>query len=53
MVAKHYIRKLVHQHNPDLYLHYAGRKRSAAAAVGYAALHSEQQKELVIDALTK
>jgi 2-oxoglutarate dehydrogenase E1 component len=36
-----------------LYLHYAGRKRSAAAAVGHAALHNEQQKELVIDALTK
>jgi 2-oxoglutarate dehydrogenase E1 component len=51
--SQHYIRKLAHQHNPDLYLHYAGRKRSAAAAVGHAALHNEQQKELVIDALSK
>ena len=35
----------------DQTLHYAGREPSAAPAVGYAALHAEQQKSLVENAL--
>ena len=43
---------LVRHMRPDQQLHYAGRKSSAAPAVGYAALHAEQQKELVDAALS-
>ena len=42
---------LVRHLRPDQQLHYAGRKSSAAPAVGYAQLHAEQQKELVDAAL--
>ena len=49
--SQHHIRRVVHSKFPDLYLHYAGRGASAAAAAGYTSLHVEQQEALVNRAL--
>jgi 2-oxoglutarate dehydrogenase E1 component len=49
--SQHHIKRIVYQHNPKLYLEYAGRKSSASPAAGYMALHIEQQKQLINDAL--
>ncbi|MBE9515431.1 MAG: 2-oxoglutarate dehydrogenase E1 component [Proteobacteria bacterium] len=46
--SQHHVRALLPD---DAYLCYAGRPTSAAPAVGYTALHVQQQKELVEDAL--
>ena len=42
---------LLIEHIQTLYLSYAGRPASAAAAAGYMSLHIEQQEQLVVDAL--
>jgi 2-oxoglutarate dehydrogenase E1 component len=51
--SQHHLRRVLHKNFPSLYLHYAGREASAAAAVGYMSLHIQQQEELVEDALYK
>ncbi|MDH5737260.1 MAG: 2-oxoglutarate dehydrogenase E1 component, partial [Gammaproteobacteria bacterium] len=49
--SQHHIRRVVQSLYPDLYLHYAGREASAAAAAGYMSLHVMQQEKLVHEAL--
>ncbi len=49
--TQHRLRRVILEHNEDLYLLYAGRDAFAAPAVGYAGAHEEQQKQLVEDAL--
>ena len=51
--SQHHIRRVVHSRDPSLYLHYAGREGSAAAAAGYMSLHVRQQETLVHTALYK
>jgi 2-oxoglutarate dehydrogenase E1 component len=49
--SQHHMRRVIHGHKSDLYLEYAGRDPSASPAAGYMALHNEQQKKLISDAL--
>lgn len=49
--SQHHIRHTIQALHPSLYLHYAGREASAAAAAGYMSLHVLQQEQLVHDAL--
>ncbi len=49
--SQHHIRRVVQSVFPSLYLHYAGRDASAAAAAGYMSLHISQQEALVVRAL--
>lgn len=49
--SQHHMRRVLHKHNPNLYLDYAGREASASPAAGYMALHIEQQEQLIKDAL--
>ena len=49
--TQHHIRRRVLEHDESLYLIYAGREAFAAPAVGYSAIHNEQQQALVEDAL--
>ncbi len=49
--SQHHMRKVVHRHNPNVYLDYAGREASASPAAGYMALHLKQQEQLIKDAL--
>ena len=49
--SQHHLRRVVDRAYPNLYLSYAGRPASAAAAAGYMSLHIEQQEQLVVDAL--
>lgn len=49
--SQHHIRRVIHEQHPSLYLHYAGREASAAAAAGYMSLHVQQQERLIDDAL--
>ena len=49
--SQHHMRRVVQRIIPDLYLSYAGRDASAAAAAGYMSLHIRQQDQLVRDAL--
>lgn len=49
--SQHHLRKVLHEASPGLYLLYAGREPSAAAAAGYMSLHIQQQDELVYDAI--
>ena len=48
---QHRLRRVVLDLNENLYLVYAGRDSFAAPAVGYSAVHAEQQDQLVQDAL--
>ena len=48
---QHRLRRVVLSHKDDLYLVYAGREAFAAPAVGYSSIHTEQQQQLVADAL--
>ena len=50
--SQHHMNHVVHELYPKLKLHYAGRKASAAPAVGYMALHLEEQNNLVEAAFT-
>ncbi|GAB5498304.1 MAG: 2-oxoglutarate dehydrogenase E1 component [Pseudohongiellaceae bacterium] len=49
--SQHHIRRIIHQHFPDIWLEYAGREASAAAAAGYPALHFSQQEKFIDEAL--
>ncbi len=49
--SQHHLRRVLHATFASLYLHYAGREASAAAAAGYMSLHVQQQQKLVHDAL--
>lgn len=49
--SQHHMRRVIHQVHPTLYLEYAGREASAAAAAGYMSLHVRQQESLVNAAL--
>ena len=50
--SQHHIRRVLHELLPSLYLEYAGREASAAAAAGYPALHAMQQQQFIDDALS-
>ncbi|TXS95614.1 2-oxoglutarate dehydrogenase E1 component [Parahaliea maris] len=49
--SQHHMRRVIHAHNPDVYLRYVGRDASAAPAAGYMALHLEQQERFINEAL--
>ena len=49
--SQHHIRRVLHEHFPEIWLDYAGRDASAAAAAGYPALHLSQQQQLIDEAL--
>ncbi len=49
--SQHHLRRVLHREFPNLYLEYAGRDASAAAAAGYMSLHVKQQEALVQVAL--
>ena len=49
--SQHHMRRALHVVNSEIYLGYAGREASAAAAAGYMSLHIRQQEELVNAAL--
>lgn len=48
--SQHHMRRVLHSISKHLYLEFVGRSPAAAPAVGYPAIHAEQQKELVADA---
>ena len=50
--SQHHIRRALHAHFPEIWLEYAGRDASAAAAAGYPALHISQQEKFIDEALT-
>jgi len=50
--SQHHIRRIIHQNFPDIWLEYAGREASAAAAAGYPALHVSQQEKFIDEALS-
>jgi len=50
--SQHHMRRVVLDHDEELYLVYAGRDAFAAPAGGYSGVHLEQQQRLVQDALT-
>ncbi|MFT7288308.1 MAG: 2-oxoglutarate dehydrogenase E1 component [Halieaceae bacterium] len=49
--SQHHMRRVFAQHNPTIYLSYAGRYASAAPAAGYMALHVAQQEAFINQAL--
>jgi 2-oxoglutarate dehydrogenase E1 component len=49
--SQHHMRRVIQKPFPGLYLEYAGREASAAAAAGYMSLHVRQQEKLVHSAL--
>jgi len=48
--SQHHMRRVMLEHNPKLYLQYAGRDAAAAPAAGSMSLHVEQQQRLVNEA---
>ena len=50
--SQHHIRRVIHEHLLDIWLEYAGREPSAAAAAGYPALHIAQQQQFIDEALS-
>ncbi len=50
--SQHHIRRIISEHFPKIWLGYAGREASAAAAAGYPALHLSQQKQFIDEALS-
>ena len=50
--SQHHIRRVLNEHYPKIWLEYAGRDASAAAAAGYPALHLSQQKQFIDEALS-
>ena len=48
--SHHHMRNAIDQYDSSIFLNYAGRGHSAAPAVGYLALHIEQQEALVAQA---
>ncbi|MDP6651007.1 MAG: 2-oxoglutarate dehydrogenase E1 component [Gammaproteobacteria bacterium] len=51
--SQHHIRRVLNEHFPEIWLDYAGRDASAAAAAGYPALHFSQQQQFIDEALSK
>jgi 2-oxoglutarate dehydrogenase E1 component len=51
--SQHHIRRVLQEHFPEIWLDYAGRDASAAAAAGYPALHLSQQQQFIDEALSK
>ncbi len=49
--SQHHMRRCVAEHDKSLYLEFAGREASAAAAAGYMSTHTEEQENLVKQAL--
>lgn len=49
--SQHHMRRVIHQHNSNLYLEFVGREASASPAAGYMALHVEQQNTFIAKAL--
>lgn len=49
--SQHHMRRAIGKLYPELWLEYAGREASAAAAAGYLALHLRQQEAFLRDAL--
>jgi 2-oxoglutarate dehydrogenase E1 component len=49
--SQHHMRRVMLRHDESLYLVYAGREASAAPASGWAAQHTERQRQLVHEAL--
>ncbi len=49
--SQHHMRNVIHKHDPNLYLEYAGRAASASPAAGYMALHVKEQEHVVNSAL--
>ncbi len=49
--SQHHMRRCLAEHNSKLYLEFAGRAPSAAAAAGYMSTHVEEQNRLVAEAL--
>jgi len=49
--SQHHFRRVLNEHFPNIFLEYVGREASAAAAAGYMALHNQQQKEFIDEAL--
>lgn len=50
--SQHHIRRIIAEHFPNIWLGYAGREASAAAAAGYPALHISQQRQFIDEALS-
>jgi 2-oxoglutarate dehydrogenase E1 component len=50
--SQHHMRRVIHAHNPDLYLDFVGRAASAAPAAGYMSIHLEEQQKFIDEALT-
>ena len=50
--SQHHIRRVLNEHFPQIWLEYAGRDASAAAAAGYPALHQSQQQKFIDEALS-
>lgn len=50
--SQHHMRREISEHFPHIWLGYAGREPSAAAAAGYPALHLSQQQKFINDALS-
>ena len=50
--SQHHIRRVLNEHFPEIWLEYAGREASAAAAAGYPALHISQQEKFIDEALS-
>lgn len=50
--SQHHMRRAIQELKPEVNLNYAGREASAAAAAGYPALHLEQQRQFIDQALT-
>ena len=50
--SQHHLRRAIHRLFPEIWLDYAGREASAAAAAGYPALHLSQQEQFINDALS-
>jgi 2-oxoglutarate dehydrogenase E1 component len=51
--SQHHLRRVIQEHFPEIYMQYAGREPSAAAAAGYPALHLSQQKKFIDEALSE
>ncbi len=49
--SQHHMRRCISSLNESLYLEFAGREASAAAAAGYMSTHTEEQERLVNQAL--
>ncbi|CAA0088619.1 2-oxoglutarate dehydrogenase E1 component [Halioglobus japonicus] len=49
--SQHHMRRVIQRHKVDVYLRYVGREASAAPAAGYMALHLEQMKQFIDEAL--